>query len=187
MPGNLVYLVLKRTASASRERQNLLGLGDDYGTPQLKREKLEKADELLDLVRFIGNAAVAAFFAEDTDKAREAKRAELAERLSDYLGKGEIKKRPTEEVNALRGGKFPVTPSIGKSNSRKFSTVKIPASMPLSATRHSLEGTPSLGQWETFTSLGFILFFTVREVRPIWLLSSFAGPSTSYKKAGFLV
>ena len=27
--------------------QNLLGLGDDYGTPQLKREKLEKADELL--------------------------------------------------------------------------------------------------------------------------------------------
>ena len=33
-----------------RERQNLLGLGDDYGTPQLKREKLEKADELLDLV-----------------------------------------------------------------------------------------------------------------------------------------
>ncbi|MCW5552268.1 MAG: class I SAM-dependent DNA methyltransferase [Verrucomicrobiae bacterium] len=102
--------VRKRTAAALRERQNLLGLGDDYGTPQLKREKLEKADELLDLVRFIGDAAVSAFFAADKDKAREAKRAELAERLSDYLSKGDLKKRPTEEVNALRGGRFPVTP-----------------------------------------------------------------------------
>ena len=102
--------VRKRTAAALRERQNLLGLGDDYGTPQLKREKLEKADELLDLVRFIGDAAVAAFFAADKDKARDAKRAELAERIADYLSKGDLKQRPTDEVKALRGGKFPVTP-----------------------------------------------------------------------------
>lgn len=102
--------VRKRTAAALRERQNLLGLGDDYGTPQLKREKLEKADELLDLVRFIGDAAVAAFFAADKDKAREAKRAELAERIADYLGQGDLKQRPTDEVKALRGGQFPVTP-----------------------------------------------------------------------------
>jgi hypothetical protein len=102
--------VRKRTAAALRERQNLLGLGDDYGTPLLKREKLEKADELLDLVRFIGDAAVAAFFAADKDKAREAKRAELAERIADYLGKGDLKQRPTDEVKALRGGKFPVLP-----------------------------------------------------------------------------
>ena len=102
--------VRKRTAAALRERQNLLGLGDDYGTPQLKREKLEKADELLDLVRFIGDAAVAAFFAADKEKAREAKRAELAERIADYLGKGDLKQRPTDEVKALRAGKFPVPP-----------------------------------------------------------------------------
>lgn len=102
--------VRKRTAAALRERQNLLGLGDDYGTPLLKRERLEKADELLDLVRFIGDAAVAAFFAADKDKAREAKRAELAERIADYLGKGDLKQRPTDEVKALRGGQFPVTP-----------------------------------------------------------------------------
>lgn len=102
--------VRKRTAAALRERQNLLGLGDDYGTPQLKREKLEKADDLLNLVRFIGDAAVSAFFAADKDKAREAKRAELAERIADYLGKGDLKQRPTDEVNALRGGQFPVTP-----------------------------------------------------------------------------
>jgi class 3 adenylate cyclase len=102
--------VRKRTAGALRERQNLLGLGDDYGTPQLKRERLEKADELLELVRFIGDAAVAAFFGADKDKAREAKRAELAERISDYLNKGDFKQRPTDEVNALRSGEFPVTP-----------------------------------------------------------------------------
>ena len=34
--------VRKRTAGALRERQNLLGLGDDYGSPQLKRERLEE-------------------------------------------------------------------------------------------------------------------------------------------------
>jgi hypothetical protein len=102
--------VRKRTSAALRERQNLLGLGDDFGTPQLKREKLEKADELLDLVRFIGDAAVAAFFAADKDRTREAKRVELAERISDYLGKGDVKLRPTDEVTALRGGQFPVTP-----------------------------------------------------------------------------
>ncbi len=102
--------VRKRTADALRERQNLLGLGDDYGTPQLKREKLERVDELLDLVRFIGDAAVAAFFAADKDKAREAKRLELADRISAYLNQGDLKQRPTDEVKALRGGKFPVTP-----------------------------------------------------------------------------
>jgi hypothetical protein len=102
--------VRKRSKDALRERQNLLGLGDDYGTPQLKRARLEKADELLDLVRFIGDAAVAAFFAADKDKGREAKRAELAERIADYLSKGDLKQRPTDEVKALRGGQFPVTP-----------------------------------------------------------------------------
>ncbi len=102
--------VRKRTKDALRERQNLLSLGDDFTSPQLKREKLEKADELLDLVRFIGDAAVAAFFAADKDKAREAKRAELAERIADYLGKGDLKQRPTDEVKTMRGGQFQVTP-----------------------------------------------------------------------------
>ena len=60
--------VRKRTKDALRERQNLLGLGDGYGTTQLKRERLEKADELLDLVRFIGDAAVAAFFSGSSGK-----------------------------------------------------------------------------------------------------------------------
>ena len=102
--------VRKRTAAALRERQALLALGDDYTSPQIKRQKLEKADELLDTVRFIGDAAIAAYFSADKDKAREQKRGELAARISDYLGKGDIQQRPTAEVTTLRSGQFPVTP-----------------------------------------------------------------------------
>ncbi len=101
--------VRKRTAAALRERQALLAVGDDYTSPVLKREKLEAADERLDLVRLIGDAAIAAFFAADKDKAREQKRVELADRFGDYL-RGNVSQRPTAEVAALRGGKFPVTP-----------------------------------------------------------------------------
>jgi len=102
--------VRKRTQDALEERKKLLADGDTYESPKLKKQKLEKADEMLNLVRFIGDAAVAAFYAADKDKAREAKRAELAERIADYLGKGGLKQRPADEVNALHGGQFPVTP-----------------------------------------------------------------------------
>jgi hypothetical protein len=101
--------VRKRTAAALRERQALLAVGDDFTSPVLKRQKLEVADERLDLVRLIGDAAVAAFFAADKDKAREQKRLELADRLGNYL-RGDVSQRPTAEVAALRGGQFPVTP-----------------------------------------------------------------------------
>jgi methylase of polypeptide subunit release factors len=102
--------VRKRTQDALEERKRLLSEGDTYESPRLKKQKLEKADEMLNLVRFIGDAALAAFFAADKDKVREAKRAELAERIADYLGKGDLKRRPTDEVKALRGGKFQVPP-----------------------------------------------------------------------------
>jgi hypothetical protein len=102
--------VRKRTTAALRERQSLLAAGDDFISQQLKLNRLEKADENLDLVRFIGDTAVAAFFAAEKDKDREAKRMELAGRIADYLGKGDLNQRPTDEVKVLRGGKFPVTP-----------------------------------------------------------------------------
>lgn len=102
--------VRKRTRNALEERKRLLSEGDTYESPKLKKQKLEKADEMLNLVRFIGDAAVAAFFAADKDKAREAKRAEVSERIAKYLEKGDIKYRPTDEVTALCSGQFPVTP-----------------------------------------------------------------------------
>jgi hypothetical protein len=101
--------VRDRVKAALRERQALLAVGDDYTSPILKRQKLEVADERLDLVRLIGDAAVAAFFAADKDKDREQKRVELADYLGNYL-RGDVSQRPTAEVAGLRGGKFPVTP-----------------------------------------------------------------------------
>ena len=102
--------VRKRTQDALEERKKLLSEGDTYESPRLKKQKLEKADEMLNLVRFIGDAALAAFFVADKDKERETKRVKLAARIADYLGKGGIKNRPTDEVKTLRSGKFPVTP-----------------------------------------------------------------------------
>ena len=61
-------------------------------------------------MRFIGDAAIAAFFAADKDKAREQKRLELADRIADYLAKGEISSALPPKLTALRGGQFPVTP-----------------------------------------------------------------------------
>ena len=102
--------VRRRASSALEQRKNLLALGDDHTSPDQKRQKLALADESLNTVRFIGDAAIAAFFSSDKEKAREAKRQELAARIADYLSKGDQKQRPTEEVKALRSGPFPVNP-----------------------------------------------------------------------------
>jgi hypothetical protein len=99
-----------RASAALKERQSLLGLSDDYQSPKLKEEKLAAADAALDLVRFIGDLAIAAFFSADKDKAREAKRLDLADRLAAYVTQKDLRLRPTEEVKALRSAPFPVTP-----------------------------------------------------------------------------
>jgi hypothetical protein len=101
--------VAERTTAALRERTALLSAGDDFTSPQLKREKLEKADELLNTVRAIGDAAIAAFFSAEKNKAREQKRVELAERFAANL-KGDVRQRPTAEISGLRSGSFPVVP-----------------------------------------------------------------------------
>jgi hypothetical protein len=101
--------VASRTAGALRERTALLAVGDDFTAPQLKRQKLGIADELLNTVRAIGDAAIAAFFSADKDKARERQRVELAERFAANL-KGDVRQRPTAEIEALRQGPHPVIP-----------------------------------------------------------------------------
>lgn len=112
-------LIEPRIDAALSARREILNAGD-YMPPEVKRQRLEVADERLDLVRFIGDLAVAAFFAGETDKQREEKRAEHLQRLTAYLGnKGplgsgnaaaDIAQRPTYAVTALRVGEKGVTP-----------------------------------------------------------------------------
>src|SRR5262245_8765764 len=58
---------LRLVESATRERWAILEAGD-FTPDALKEQKLKKADEYLNLVRFAGNLAVAAFFAAENDK-----------------------------------------------------------------------------------------------------------------------
>src|SRR5262249_52947413 len=72
--------------AATRARQEILEAGDEVPF-DLKQQKLAVADESLNLIRFTGNLAVAAFFGGENDRQRESRREELLARLTEYLTK----------------------------------------------------------------------------------------------------
>ncbi len=112
-------LIEPRIEAALSARREILVAGD-FMNPETKRQKLAVADERLELVRFIGDLAVAAFFAGDKDKQRKEKRAEYLQALTAYLGDksklggggaaGDISKRPQKPVDAMKAGEKGVTP-----------------------------------------------------------------------------
>ena len=77
------------------------------------RQQLDKADESLDLARFVGDLIIAAYFSAEKDKAREERLRDLALRLVKYLGPGgkmEDRQPLAEARDALRTGDRPVPP-----------------------------------------------------------------------------
>jgi len=112
-------LIEPRIDAALAARREILVAGD-FMNPETKRQKLAVADEQLGVVRFIGDLAVAAFFAEEKDKPRKERRAEYLQQLTAYLGDrsklgsggaaGDISKRPQKPVDALRAGEKGITP-----------------------------------------------------------------------------
>jgi hypothetical protein len=110
-------LIEPRIEAALAARRDILGAGD-FLNPETKRQKLAVADEQLGLVRFIGDLAVAAFFAGEKDKQRKQKRLGYLQQLTAYLGDksksgvfaGDPVKRPTAAVEALRAGDHGVSP-----------------------------------------------------------------------------
>ncbi|MDB5310765.1 MAG: SAM-dependent methyltransferase [Gemmataceae bacterium] len=99
----------RRVKEAEKHRTVILETGD-Y-TPHLLKEQQHKlADESLNLVRFAANLAVAAFFAGENDKKREAKRSDLLNALSAYLQKPIPQLRPNKEEGTLREGPHPILP-----------------------------------------------------------------------------
>lgn len=100
-------VIERRISSASNYRKQILDAGD-FVTPQLKHEKLEKADEALNLVREAGDLVIAAFFSADKDRARSQKRDELLARFTESLR--DVTVSFDEDVGSLRRGRFAVTP-----------------------------------------------------------------------------
>lgn len=102
-------VIEERIQAATRVRQEIIEAGDEF-TFQRKREKLDAADESLNLVRFAGNLVVAAFFAGDNDKKRKAKREELLQAFSEYLQTGNMVLRPAKADKDLRSGDKAIHP-----------------------------------------------------------------------------
>ena len=102
-----LLLARDRTAKAEAERERIRfaaeGLGDDALRPLLDR-----ADRHLDDVRLVGNAALAAFFAADRPRAREAERAAVLQALE--LGGAGWQEKLEPLAASLRGGEGPVHP-----------------------------------------------------------------------------
>src|SRR5262245_53639070 len=76
--------LLDRIRAAMAARQDLIELGDS-DNQELKRQKLAVAEEQLNVPRRLGDLVVAAFFAADNDKKRQAKRGELLALQQDSL------------------------------------------------------------------------------------------------------
>lgn len=97
-----------RIRSASAYRKAILE-GGDFVSPQLKHEKLELADQALELVRFAGDCVIAAFFSGDKDRQRSEQRDDLLARFTALL-KGDVAAAPDDAVRSLRKGAFAVRP-----------------------------------------------------------------------------
>ena len=100
-------LVRDRAAKAATERDRIRQAGEGLGDETL-RPLLARADRHLGDVRLIGDATVAAFFAADRPKTRQAQRARLLEAL-DLAGSG-WQERLKPQVAALRAAEAPIHP-----------------------------------------------------------------------------
>ena len=102
-----LLLARDRTAKAEAERARIRFAAEGLGDEAL-RPLLDRADRHLDDVRLVGDAVVAAFFAADRSKAREAERARVLEVLE--LGGAGWQERLKPSAARLRGGEKPIHP-----------------------------------------------------------------------------
>lgn len=97
---------IKRVSSYRRE---ILEAGD-FVSPELKRHKLDLADEALGFVREAGNLVIAAFFGADRDRTREDLRNEFLAQYSESFKKVELMIGIQKIVDELRSGERPIAP-----------------------------------------------------------------------------
>ena len=99
----------ERIKRAADFRKEILE-ADEFVSPDLKRQKLELADESLNFVRQAGDCVIAAFFSEDKDRKREAKRDEYLTQFQEFYRTFKPELTPSRILAQLRGGEFPITP-----------------------------------------------------------------------------
>ena len=102
-------VIEERLKLVSQCRREILD-GGDFVSPEIKRQKLDYADESLGTVREAGNLVIAAFFGADKDKDRKALRNEYLSLFTGGYKKPELLLETMKIVRGLRSGDRPIAP-----------------------------------------------------------------------------
>ena len=108
--GPLFEHMRSQVGKATARRQEIHAMGDEHDLA--KREALRAADDAIHEARLIGDAAIHAYFSEDSDKKRTQRREELFKSLIQPAQKGDARAlhRLEQLHDELRHGDRPVTP-----------------------------------------------------------------------------
>jgi len=99
--------VEKRIQLATASRKEILEADDEFVSPEIKREKLDLADEALQPVRQAGDCVIAAFFGSDKDKKRLENRDEMLRIFTEFP---RTFKELDSALQKLHGGQHPLRP-----------------------------------------------------------------------------
>ena len=101
--------VEQRIRTATAYRKEILE-ADEFVSPELKRQKLDLADDALKLVRLAGDCVIAAFFSGDKDRDRQARRNQLLAAFTAPVSDVAAFRNMDTAITGLRDGQFPVRP-----------------------------------------------------------------------------
>lgn len=102
-------VIERRIETATAARKDILN-ADEFISPLLKRQKLDAADEALNIVREAGDLVIAAFFGAEKDRGRLTLRNENLSLFTERFRKPEITLKITNILNRLREGQLPINP-----------------------------------------------------------------------------
>lgn len=102
--------VEQRIKSALKSRRELLEADDDFVSPELKRQKLDLADEALNMVRESGDLVIAAFFGAEKEKGRNSLRDIYLAKFNEAFHRPLVTLELDDIRKKLRGGERPVVP-----------------------------------------------------------------------------
>jgi len=98
-----------RIRTATAYRKEILE-ADEFVSPELKRQKLDLADDALKLVRLAGDCVIAAFFAGDKDRERQTRRNQLLAAFTAPASDLAAFHTMETAIARLRTGQFSVRP-----------------------------------------------------------------------------